>query len=218
MTASNTEDEVQEPTGHQQPSDDPATVDTSQSTSNADATVDFESGGDAVSDASDASSTEVVEETRDEEMERLRAEVDDANKRMLQAQAEAENFRKRMRRDYEDQLKFASLPLVTDLLQVRDNLHRAIDAANTDGGETSAGLTEGVAMVAKQLDDTLAKFHITPIPAEGETFDPNIHEAISQMPHPEIESGQVAHVATIGYQMHDRVIRPAQVVVSTGTP
>lgn len=167
--------------------------------------------------ANDEAFAEAGEETRDEEMTRLRGEVEEASKRVLQAQAEAENFRKRLRRDTEAQLKFAGMPLVTDILQVRDNLLRAIDAATTAGeGESTAGLVEGVSMVRKQLDDVLAKHAIKEIPAEGELFDPNFHEAISQMPHPEIASGMVAHVATPGFQMHDRVVRPAQVVVSTG--
>ena len=154
-----------------------------------------------------------VGETRDEEMDRLRETADSADKRVLMAQAEAENFRKRMRRDFEDQLKFASVPVVTDILLVRDNLIRAIEAAG-DSPEV-AGLRDGVAMVAKQLDDALAKHAIRQIPAEGELFDPNFHEAISQMPGDGPE-GTVAHVAVTGFQMHDRVIRPSQVVVSTG--
>ncbi|EMI43989.1 nucleotide exchange factor GrpE [Rhodopirellula sp. SWK7] len=167
----------------------------------------------------EAAQDDAAPETRDEEMIRLRSEVEAADKRVLQAQAEAENFRKRMRRDYEDQLKFAAMPLVNDILQVRDNLTRAIEAASASGGvEAAEGLREGVAMVAKQLDDTLGKYGVEPIPADGEEFDPNFHEAISQMPHPEIESGKVAHVAVSGFKMHGRVIRPAQVVVSTGTP
>ncbi|KLU03501.1 Heat shock protein GrpE [Rhodopirellula islandica] len=167
--------------------------------------------------SNDEAFTQAGEETRDEEMMRLRGEVEEANKRVLQAQAEAENFRKRLRRDTEAQLKFAGMPLVTDILQVRDNLLRAIDAAKAAGeGESVGGLIEGVSMVRKQLDDVLAKHAIKEIPAEGELFDPNFHEAISQMPHPEIASGMVAHVATPGFQMHDRVVRPAQVVVSTG--
>lgn len=165
----------------------------------------------------DEAFAEAGEETRDEEMMRLRGEVEEASKRVLQAQAEAENFRKRLRRDTEDQLKFAGMPLINDILQVRDNLLRAIDAASAAGdGESATGLTEGVSMVRKQLDDVLAKHAIKEIPTEGELFDPNFHEAISQMPHPEIPSGMVAHVATPGFQMHDRVVRPAQVVVSTG--
>jgi molecular chaperone GrpE len=153
-------------------------------------------------------------ETRDEEMERLRAAADEADKRVLMAQAEAENFRKRMRRDFEDQLTFAAVPLVIDILQVRDNLLRAMEAA--DSASDSAGLREGVAMVVKQLDDTLAKYQVREIPAEGELFDPNFHEAISHTPSNEVESGMIVVVAQTGFQMHDRVIRPSQVVVSSG--
>ncbi len=158
-------------------------------------------------------------ETRDEEMMRLRREVDEANKRVLQAQADAENFRKRMRRDYEDQLKYAAGPLVLDLLQVRDNLIRAVEASEATGGaEAASSLREGVQIVTKQLDETLAKYAIREIPAAGEVFDPNYHEAISQMPSEEAAEGTVAHVAVTGFQMHDRVLRPAQVIVSTGNP
>ena len=152
-------------------------------------------------------------ETRDAEMERLRRTADEADKRVLQAQAEAENFRKRMRRDYEDQIKFASQNLIVELLQVRDNLMRAIEAAATN--EEAAGLREGVEMVAKQLDDVMGKYGVEHIPADGEVFDPEIHEAISQIPS-DVEAGKVAHVAVSGFKLHDRVIRPSQVVVSTG--
>lgn len=172
------------------------------------------SGADNIDEVLEEVTGEVVAETRDEEMERLRAETSEAEKRVLMAQAEAENFRKRMRRDYENQVKFAPLGLVSDILQVRDNLVRAIEAA--ESSEDMAGLKEGVAMVAKQLDDTLGKHAVKPIPAEGELFDPNFHEAISQMPSDDVASGTVAHVAVTGFQMHDRVVRPSQVVVSTG--
>ena len=154
-----------------------------------------------------------TQETRDEEMERLRHTAAEADKRVLQAQAEAENFRKRMRRDFEDQVKYASTDLIVDLLQVRDNLNRAIEAAQ--GGEQGSGLREGVAMVAKQMDDVFGKHGVVEIPADGEVFDPNVHEAISQMPS-EVDSGKVAHVAVSGFRLHDRVVRPSQVVVSTG--
>lgn len=156
-------------------------------------------------------------ETRDEELQRLRREADEANKHALQAQADAENFRKRMRRDLEDQLRFASLPLISDLLQVRDNLFRALDAASAgDAGAPPSALRDGVAMCAKQLDDVLAKHGVSEIPAAGETFDPNVHEAISQIPSETHEAGTVAHVAVVGFRLHDRVIRPSQVVVSSG--
>ena len=172
---------------------------------------------DAIDAALDAGASDVVEdvvETRDQEMERLRTAAAEADKRVLMAQAEAENFRKRMRRDFEDQLTYAALPMVADILEVRDNLLRALEAAQN--ASESSGLSEGVAMVAKQLDDTLAKYAVREIPAEGELFDPNFHEAISQMPSDTHPSGTVAHVAQTGFQMHERVVRPSQVVVSTG--
>jgi molecular chaperone GrpE len=95
-------------------------------------------------------------------------------------------------------------------------LWRALEAA--ESSEENVGLREGVAMVAKQLDDQLAKHGVKEIPAAGELFDPNFHEAISQMPSPDHAEGMVAHVAVTGFQMHERVIRPSQVVVSTGSP
>jgi len=168
---------------------------------------------DAAMEIDDAVQDEVVE-TRDQEIERLRSAAAEAEKRVLMAQAEAENFRKRMRRDFEDQLKFAAVPMINDILEVRDNLIRALDAADTSTDST--GLKEGVAMVAKQLDDALAKYAIIEIPAEGELFDPNYHEAISQMPSETHPAGTIAHVAVTGFQMHDRIVRPSQVVVSTG--
>ena len=101
-----------------------------------------------------------------------------------------------------------------DILSVRDNLLRALAAAESTSD--AAGLKEGVAMVAKQLDDALAKYSVQEIPALGEEFDPNCHEAISQMPSEEYPAGVVSHVAQSGFRMHDRVIRPSQVVVSSG--
>lgn len=160
------------------------------------------------------SSPEDQVETRDEEMDRLRHTAEMADRRVLQAQAEAENFRKRMRRDMDEQLKFAAVPLVSDLLQVRDNLQRAVEAASNEAG--GEGLRGGVEVVIKLFDDTMAKHGIREIPAEGELFDPNHHEALSQMPSETVAAGMVAMVAQSGFQMHDRVIRPTQVIVSTG--
>lgn len=148
--------------------------------------------------------------------EAAKAALDEANRRVLLIQAEMENLRKRMRRDYEDQLKYAPMALLKDFLPVLDNLQRAISAAGQN--EAAAGLVEGVQMVVKQFEDVLQKHHCHAIPAEGELFDPNYHEAISQMPSQDYAEGVVAHQAVRGYQFHDRVVRPSQVVVSTGAP
>ena len=152
----------------------------------------------------------------DDEAERLRCELDEASRRLLMAQAELENFRKPVRRDYEEQIRYAAVPLLQDILQVRDNLARALDVAASPDASAGDGLRDGVAIVAKQLEDSLAKHGCQRIAALGEAFDPNVHEAISQMPSDQYAAGQVAHEAVVGYRLHDRVIRPSQVVVSTG--
>jgi molecular chaperone GrpE len=170
-------------------------------------------------DESDRKGTSPLEEALDEVNEvnqtsKFAAELELANERVLRAQADLENFRKRMRRDYEDQLKYANLPLLADMLGVLDNLRRAM--ASTAEAGPAAGLRSGVEMVIKQFETVLEKHHCKPIPSVGEPFDPHYHEAISQMPHEEITAGFVALEAVVGYQLGDRVIRPSQVIVSSG--
>ena len=145
----------------------------------------------------------------------LEQQIKELKNANLKLHADVENVRKRIRREAEDQVRFASLPLINDLLLVFDNLRRAIDAAESSGGQAS-GLVEGVQMVVKQFEDTLGKYHCRPIHALGEAFNPNVHEAISQMPSEEYDAGVVMVEATRGFQLHDRVVRPSQVVVSTG--
>ena len=145
----------------------------------------------------------------------LQRQLDESRKRELQAQAELENFRKRMIRDSEQQLRFATAPLLRDIIEVLDNLNRALQSAKKDsGGE--AGLVEGVTLVHGQLLNALAKHHCVRIEALGQLFDPNLHEAISQAPSDEYDAGVVMLEAAAGYRLHDRVLRPSQVIVSTG--
>lgn len=139
-----------------------------------------------------------------------------AEAEVLRSHAEMENYRKRMQRDSDQQLKFANVPIVRDLLDVIDNLNRAIEAARGDETNTKA-LIDGVQMVSQQFNDALAKHGCKPIQAVGTTFDPNIHQAIAQMPSEEVPAGTVAMEVAVGYMLHDRVIRPAQVIVSTGS-
>ena len=135
--------------------------------------------------------------------------------RELKAQAELENFRKRLLRDTEQQLKYASIDLVRELLDVVDNLQRANDAAAQAGDATS--LLAGVQMVQQQLASVLGKYHCKPIPAVGQPFDPNVHQAIAQQPSQEFAAGVVMMETSVGYTLHDRVVRPSMVVVSTGS-
>jgi len=144
-------------------------------------------------------------------MEQQLAELKD---RELKAQAELENFRKRILRDTEQTLKYASLPLVRDVLEVSDNLSRAAEAAQTSAD--AASLLAGVRMVQQQLKGILEKYHCKAISALGKPFDPNVHQAIAQSPSAEYPTGTVSLEASAGYMMHDRVVRPSHVIVSTG--
>lgn len=150
------------------------------------------------------------------ELETLRQELEAAKDRALRSQAELENYRKRMRREMEDERRYAQLPLLRDLLPVIDNIGRALQAAgNTPDG---TGLLEGVKLVAQQLDGVLTRHHCTRIDALHQPFDPHLHAAILQQPSTEHPAGTVLNVAQEGYQLHDRVVRPAQVIVSTAPP
>ena len=150
------------------------------------------------------------------EVARLQADLQEANDRALRTHAELENFRKRSRREMEDERRYAALPIMRDVLNVCDNLDRAIEAAekNTAG----SGLLEGVKMVSLQLTTYLEQHLCRRIAAVGEPFDPHRHEAISQESSNEYPPGVVTRLTRHGYQLHDRVIRPAQVMVSTGAP
>lgn len=144
----------------------------------------------------------------------IEAQLAEANERALRAHAELENFRKRVYRQMEDDRKYACLPLIQDLLPVIDNLQRALSASEANGNST--GLRKGVKMVADSLVGMLAKHHCTQIPTEGSSFDPHLHQAIAQFPNENVPKGHVAEVTVVGYQLYDRVVRPAQVLVSAG--
>jgi molecular chaperone GrpE len=151
---------------------------------------------------------------QDESRERdeLRRTAAEANDRVLRIQAEMENFRKRTRREMEEERRFASLSLLRDLLPVNDNLARAIEAGEKT--HDAEKLIEGIKLVAQQLDEALAKHGCKRIPALGQPFDPNHHEALTQQPSPDHQEPTVLTEVRAGFTLHDRVIRPAQVIVS----
>ena len=146
----------------------------------------------------------------------LQSQVDDANSRLLRSQAELDNFRKRSRREMEDQRRYAQFPIVSDLLTVVDNLDRAVQATGQAETDNQQGLQEGVHLVTDQLKSILERHHCQMIEVrEGDVFDPNCHEAVSQQPSEDHPAGSVLFVTQTGYQLHERIVRPAQVVVST---
>lgn len=147
-------------------------------------------------------------------------ELADAKAQLLRMQAELDNARKRWRRDAEQQVRYASTALLRDLLEVSDNLKRAIDSGSQDSatGTSSSALLEGVRMVQQQFQSAIAKHHCEPIESLGQPFDPNLHEALAQAPSQDVPAGHVMFESVVGYRLHDRVIRPSQVIVSSGSP
>lgn len=147
-----------------------------------------------------------------QQLEEARAQVQELEKDQLLLRAEFENFRKRLTRTSDDKVKFASQSLILELLQVADNLDRAIQA----GEETNDihALLAGLKMVGAGLYKALNDHGVTPIPAAGETFDPNIHEVVSVVDTDQEPNQAVLQIAQTGYFLHDRVIRPAKVVVA----
>src|SRR4051812_43251544 len=142
------------------------------------------------------------------------AELASANERLLRLQAEMQNLRNRTSREIADERKFAALPVLRDLLPVVDNIDRAIEAAEKAG--EAENLLAGFRLVKQQLHTLLAAHQSDLIPAEGELFDPNYHQAILHQPSADVPAGSVMMVTQPGYKLHERVIRPAQVIVSSG--
>ena len=160
----------------------------------------------------EAATTEPAEELS--EVDQLKAQVADAEKRVLMAHADLENYRKRTRRDMQDQVKYASLRLMSGLLESVDNLQRAIESYEQE--PNADGLAEGVVMVAAQISKVLEDHGCKRIDAVGQPFDPNLHQALQMQASDEHPANTVMQDLRSGFQLHDRLIRPTQVFVSTG--
>jgi molecular chaperone GrpE len=151
-----------------------------------------------------------------DEVAALKAELDRFRDLYLRERAELENYKKRVQRDHSEALRYATAHLTRDLAGVLDNLERAIEHA--EGGGNGQPLVEGVRLVLRDAIDVLGKHGITRIEAAGEPFDPNRHEAIASEHHPQTEPNRVVRQFQPGYQLHDRVVRPAKVSVSIKPP
>jgi molecular chaperone GrpE len=147
-------------------------------------------------------------------IQQLQDQLKDAEKRVLMAQADLENFRRRVRRESQEQIKYAPGGLMTDLLESVDNLQRAVEAYEAD--PNGDGLRDGVQLVTSQIIESLSKHDCKPIEAEGQPFDPNLHQALQMQPSKEHPANTVIQDLRTGFQLFDRVLRPSQVFVSTG--
>ena len=146
----------------------------------------------------------------------LRQEVEDFRNRAMRWQAELENYQKRISRQLAEERKYAAIDLMRDLLPVYDNLQRAIQAAEKD--HDVSHLLEGLRMIIKQWEDVFKQHHCTRIEAFHQPFDPHFHYAISRQATADAPPNTVLYVAQDGFVLHDRVVRPSQVVVSMALP
>lgn len=150
------------------------------------------------------------------ELEALRAERDEMRDRFMRALADAENIRKRGERDRREAEQYGGSKLARDMLPVYDNLKRALDAAGEEQRKSAKALIEGVELTMRELISVLGKHGVEPIvPAVGEAFDPQLHQAMFEAPLPGTKAGDIIQVMTEGFMLHERLLRPAQVGVSS---
>jgi len=156
----------------------------------------------------------------DENLAALEAELTEVKERLLRTAAEMENLRRRTEREIADTRQYAITAFARDMLNVSDNLRRALesvsDEARDAAGEAVAALLEGVAMTERELSKVLAKFGVREVEAKGKKFDPNLHQAMFEVPNPDVPSGMVVEVVQTGYVLGERTLRPALVGVSKG--
>jgi molecular chaperone GrpE len=153
-----------------------------------------------------------------DELDNLRIERDDMRDRFMRALADAENARKRSERDRREAEQYGGSKLARDMLPVYDALRRALDSATDEQREQAPALLEGVDLTLRELTKVLTKHGVEPIsPKVGDTFDPQHHEAMFEAPLPGTKAGQIIQVMAEGFMLHDRLLRPAQVGVSSNT-
>lgn len=138
--------------------------------------------------------------------------LQEAEDKLLRLQAEIDNVRKRMRRELEEAHRYREIDVLRDLLPVHDNMLRAIEAAEKASDVES--LLSGFRMLAQQVEKLLEDHGCKLIATEGVAFDPAVHDAVLQQAIPGAQPGHVVGVASRGYSLHDRVVRPAQVIVA----
>jgi len=169
-----------------------------------------------------AESVQAEEKKEPTPLEKLQAKLDEKTgesseyfDKWLRLRAEMENFKKRMQKEKADYLRFGNEDLLKALLPILDNLNRAIDHGKN--GRENSPLLAGVEMIHKELLNTLERFGVKPIQVAGEVFDPEKHEAIFQE-ESDLEANRVVAAVQNGYFYHDRLLRPAKVIVSRGRP
>jgi len=153
-------------------------------------------------------------------LEALLKEAAESRDKMLRTLAEMENLRKRTTREVADARTYGITGFARDVLEIADNLQRALDAVPAEAKATAGpGLTaliEGVELTERSLLNALEKHGVKKLDPNGGRFDPNFHQAMYEVPDPSVPAGTVVQVVQAGYTIGDRVLRPALVAVSKG--
>ena len=170
--------------------------------------------GESAPDPSQIAASTSDQSEADDSTDGLQADLDRFRDLALRSQADFENYKKRAAREKEDAMKYANKSLLERLIPIVDNFELGLSAARAEAEESP--IYSGMSLVLKQLNDFLAENGLQPIEAEGQTFDPNLHEAIANEPSEEVPEGKVIRQTRRGYRLRDRLLRPSTVVVSSG--
>ena len=178
---------------------------------------------DQMQEAEEAFEEELIDITQEDaqtdevdELAAVTAERDEYRDRFMRALADAENSRKRADKDRREAENYGGSKMARDLLPVYDNMKRAVEAAGDEQKEAAAALIEGVELTMRELLNVFKKHGIQPIsPQVGDRFDPQLHQAMFEAPLPGTKAGDIIQVSAEGFMLHDRLLRPSQVGVSS---
>lgn len=165
--------------------------------------------------------TETSQDGDYEALVRLMKENEELKDRALRATAEMENLRRRTARELQDARAYAVANFARDMLSVSDNLRRALDAVSAEAKAADpslSSLVEGVEMTERSMLSTLERHGVKKLDPQGEKFDPNFHQAMFEVPNPDVPANTVVQVVQSGFSIGERVLRPAMVGVSKGGP
>ena len=158
----------------------------------------------------------VEDGTPPDDADSLRAALEEMNDKFMRALADAENTRKRAAKERMEAEAYGGARLARDLLAVYDGMKRAVDAVTDEHREAAGPLIEGVELTMRELLNVFSRHGIEIIdPKVGDRFDPNLHEAMFEAPVPDTAAGDIIQVSAQGFAMRDRILRPAQVGVSS---
>lgn len=170
----------------------------------------------AAMEAEDLAAEQAELEPEAIELDSLRAERDEYKDRYMRALADAENARKRSDRARREAEQYGGSKLARDMLPVYDNLKRALETITDEQKQVSAALIEGIELTMREVVNVFGKHGIQVIAPEiGDRFDPQFHEAMFEAPLPGTRAGEIIQVSAEGFMLHDRLLRPAQVGVSS---